>query len=95
MKIKFLILVLLILTGSFVFAQQLELEKTFKISRASKGGFLASLDYDKEAKSYMLTYFTDQKKNTFKYVQHVFDKDFNLIIEGEFTEEDEEEIQVG
>src|SRR5512133_3959317 len=89
MKIKFLIPVLLILTGSFVSAQQLELEKTFKISRASKRGFLAGLDYDNQAKTYTLTYFTDQKKNTFKYEQYVFDNDFNLIKDGEFTEEAE------
>lgn len=89
MKIKFLIPVLLILTGSFASAQQLELEKTFKISRASKRGFLAGLDYDKDAKTYTLTYFTDQKKNTFKYEQYVFDNDFNFIKDGEFTEEAE------
>ena len=89
MKIKFLIPVLIILTGSFAFAQQLELEKTFKISRASKRGFLAGLDYDRDAKTYTLTYFTDQKKNTFKYEQYVFDNDFNLIKDGEFTEEAE------
>lgn len=72
-------------------AQQLELEKTYKISRASKRGNLAGLDYDPAAKTYTLTYFTDMKKRSstyeFKYEQYVFDNDFNIIKEDEFTEE--------
>ncbi len=79
----------LLFAGSFVMAQQLDLEKTYKISRASKRGFLAGLDYDKTAKTYTLTYFTDQKKNTFKYEQYVFDNDFNFIKDDEFTEDAE------
>ncbi|MBX2899651.1 MAG: hypothetical protein KF775_08370 [Cyclobacteriaceae bacterium] len=88
MKIKLLLGALLV-CASVANAQQLELEKTFKISRASKRGFLAGLDYDPAAKTYSLTYFTDQKKNTFKYEQYVFDNDFNLVSENEFTEEAE------
>ncbi len=83
------LLIILLLAGPSLFAQQLELEKTYKISRASKRGYLAGLDYDQDAKTYTLTYFTDQKKNTFKYEQYVFDNDFNLIKDGEFTEEAE------
>lgn len=90
MKKKFLVFLVVLLAGaSQLQAQQLDLEKTYKISRASKRGFLAGLDYDKDAKTYTLTYFTDQKKNTFKYEQYVFDNDFNLVKEGEFTEEAE------
>jgi hypothetical protein len=83
------LLIILLLSGPTLLAQQLELEKTYKISRASKRGYLAGLDYDQDAKTYTLTYFTDQKKNTFKYEQYVFDNDFNLIKDGEFTEEAE------
>lgn len=83
------LLILLLSVVMIVPAQQLELEKTYKISRASKRGYLAGLDYDNSAKTYTLTYFTDQKKNTFKYEQYVFDNDFNLIKDGEFTEEAE------
>ena len=71
------------------FSQQLELEKTYKISRASKRGELSGLDYDPTAKTYTLTYFTGQKKNTFKYEQYVFDVDFNFIKDGEFEEDAE------
>src|SRR6478609_6257274 len=79
---------LFMLTG-LVFSQQLELEKTYKISRASKRGELAGLDYDRDAKTYTLTYFTGQKKNTFKYEQYVFDNDFNFVKDGEFEEDAE------
>ena len=79
---------LFMLTG-LAFSQQLELEKTYKISRASKRGELAGLDYDRDAKTYTLTYFTGQKKNTFKYEQYVFDNDFNFVNDGEFEEDAE------
>lgn len=87
-KLLMLMLALFIATPMLV-AQQLELEKTYKISRASKRGELSGLDYDKEAKTYTLTYFTGQKKNTFKYEQYVFDTDFNFIKDGEFEEDAE------
>jgi len=74
-------------------AQTLDLEKTYKISRASKRGNLAGLDFDATAKTYTLTYFTDLKsksgKYIFKYEQYVFDNDFNLVKDGEFEEESE------
>ncbi len=74
-------------------AQQLELEKTYKISRASKRGELSGLDYDKDAKTYTLTYLTGQKKQgdkiVFKYEQYVFDNDFNFIKDTELEEEAE------
>ncbi|MFY8036676.1 MAG: hypothetical protein ACOVMQ_05885, partial [Cyclobacteriaceae bacterium] len=74
-------------------AQQLELEKTYKISRASKRGELSGLDYDKDAKTYTLTYLTGQKKQgdkiVFKYEQYVFDNDFNFIKDAELEEEAE------
>lgn len=85
-KIIFAIAGLIMLTGQ-VYSQQLELEKTYKISRASKRGELSGLDYDSKAKTYTLTYFTDQKKNTFKYEQYVFDSDFNFIKDAEFEED--------
>jgi hypothetical protein len=90
MKKKLVVLMMALLFAvPLVMAQQLDLEKTYKISRASKRGFLAGLDYDNDAKTYTLTYFTDQKKNTFKYEQYVFDNDFNFVKDGEFTEEAE------
>jgi hypothetical protein len=90
MKKNLIVLVVaLLFAAPSIMAQQLDLEKTYKISRASKRGFLAGLDYDKDAKTYTLTYFTDQKKNTFKYEQYVFDNDFNFIKDDEFTEDAE------
>jgi hypothetical protein len=83
------LIILLLIAAHTMLAQQLDIEKTYKISRASKRGYLAGLDYDRDAKTYTLTYFTDQKKNTFKYEQYVFDNDFNFIKDGEFTEEAE------
>lgn len=85
---------ILLLAGFIVLAgtgqsQQLDLEKTYKISRASKRGNLAGLDFDPAAKTYTLTYFTDLKKNVFKYEQYVFDGDFNFIEDREVTEEAE------
>ncbi len=72
-------------------SQQLELEKTYKISRASKRGELSGLDYDKDAKTYTLTYLTGQKKQgdkvVFKYEQYVFDNDFNFVKDTELEEE--------
>jgi hypothetical protein len=80
--------VMVFMTG-YLFAQELELENTYKISRASKRGNLAGLDYDYGAKTYTLTYFTGQKRNTFKYEQYVFDNNFNLVSDNEFEEEAE------
>jgi hypothetical protein len=72
-------------------SQQLELEKTYKISRASKRGELSGLDYDKDAKTYTLTYLTGQKKQgdkiVFKYEQYVFDNDFNFVKDSEIEED--------
>lgn len=74
-------------------AQVLEAENTYKISRASKRGNLAGVDYDPTAKTYTLTYFTDMKKKgkiiEFTYEQYVFDNNFNFVRDGEFTEEAE------
>ena len=74
-------------------SQQLELEKTYKISRASKRGELSGLDYDKDAKTYTLTYLTGQKKQgdkiVFKYEQYVFDNDLNFVSDTELEEEAE------
>ena len=76
---------------SITLAQTLDLEKTYKISRASKRGNLAGLDFDANAKTYTLTYFTDMKNKSDKYImkyeQYVFDNDFNFIKDGEFEEE--------
>ncbi|HRG08592.1 MAG TPA: hypothetical protein PLJ08_08435, partial [Cyclobacteriaceae bacterium] len=61
MKNTLLVFLIVFMAGTTqLLAQQLDLEKTYKISRASKRGFLAGLDYDKDAKTYTLTYFTDQ-----------------------------------
>lgn len=72
-------------------AQVLDIENTYKISRASKRGNLAGVDYDPAAKTYTLTYFTDMKKKgkiiEFTYEQYVFDNNFNFVRDGEFTEE--------
>ncbi len=87
-KIFLLFTALLVAAGSLT-AQELELEKTYKISRASKRGTLAGLDYDYVDRTYTLTYFTGQKRNTFKYEQYVFDHDFNLVSDNEFEEEAE------
>lgn len=82
-----------LLLTSWACAQELELEKTYKISRASKRGELSGLDYDKEAKTYTLTYLTDMKKKSdkyvFKYEQYVFDNDFNFIKDAELEEDAE------
>lgn len=74
-------------------AQVLETENTYKISRASKRGNLAGVEFDPAAKTYTLTYFTDMKKKgkiiEFTYEQYVFDNNFNFVRDGEFTEEAE------
>lgn len=91
------VLLLVVMLGFSItysaFAQVLETENTFKISRASKRGYLAGLDYDEKAGTYTLTYFTDMKKKgkmiEFTYEQYVFNEDFKLVSENEFTEEAE------
>ena len=91
MKKIYLLLCLLVSVG--LQAQVLELEKTYKISRASKRGELSGLDYDKEARTYTLTYLTDMKKKSdryiFKYEQYVFDSDFNFVKDAELEEDAE------
>ncbi len=92
MNVKCLFLVIVFVsTGIHLSAQQLELEKTYKISRASKRGELSGLDYDKDAKTYTLTYLTDMKKKSdkyiFKYEQYVFDSEFNFVKDTELEED--------
>ena len=68
------------------FSQEVETEKTYEISRKSKRGFLAGIDFDKDAKTYQLTYITKQTERKLKYEFYKFDNDFNFLADGEGEE---------
>ncbi|MFQ3575253.1 MAG: hypothetical protein SNJ77_02345 [Cytophagales bacterium] len=74
-----LTLSLLGLLSIATFAQEIEAEKTYQISRKSKRGFLAGIDYDADQKTYQLTYFTKQTQRKLNYEFYIFDNDFNMI----------------
>ncbi|MCE7864237.1 MAG: hypothetical protein DYG99_11925 [Bacteroidetes bacterium CHB5] len=90
-RLMFLMPLLLACITAPVFAQVLDTENTYKISRASKRGSLAGVEFDEVAKTYTLTYLTDMKKKgkvvEFTYEQYVFDNNFNFVKDAEFTEE--------
>ena len=71
------VLTFLLLTGSLL-AQVVETEKTYEISRKSKRGFLAGVDFDETAKTYQLTYITKLTERKLKFESYKFDNDFNF-----------------
>lgn len=88
---KFVLMLTLVTVLTPAYTQVLDAENTYKISRASKRGSLAGVEYSETDKTYTLTYFTDMKKKgrvvEFTYEQYVFDNNFNFVKDGEFTEE--------
>lgn len=70
-----------------VFAQQVELEKTYEISSKAKRGYLGGVEYDEAKQIYSLTYVTKSTAKVGKFETYKFDKDFNFI---ELVEEEVE-----
>jgi hypothetical protein len=62
----------------WVVAQTIDLEKTYKITGASKRGALANVEYNKET-GYTLTYVTKSNDRMARFQIYTFDKDFNFI----------------
>ena len=77
------------LSGS-LFGQVVETEKTYEISRKSKRGYLAGLDYDENAKTYQLNYITKLTDRKLKYEYYKFDNNFNFLSDGEGEEKFEQ-----
>ena len=78
---RFLLSTLLIVVLIFPLvatAQKIELEKTYKITGASKRGALNNVEYNKET-GYTLTYVTKSNEKMAKFQIYTFDKDFNFI----------------
>lgn len=73
-----------------LFAQVVETEKTYEISRKSKRGYLAGLDYDESAKTYQLNYITKLTDRKLKYEYYKFDNNFNFLSDGEGEEKFEQ-----
>jgi hypothetical protein len=86
MKKLSLFIVPFMLMASSSFGQEVETEKTYEISRKSKRGYLAGVDFDDAAKTYQLTYITKQTERKLKYEFYKFDNDFNFLSDGEGEE---------
>ena len=75
---KNLLLTFVLLLPIAVIAQKVDLEKTYKITGASKRGTLSNVEYDKD-KGYTLTYVTKSNEKMAKFQIYTFDKEFNFI----------------
>lgn len=71
------------------FAQDIEIEKTYTISKDAKKGFLGDVQYNEQTGSYLLSYVTKSKKTFAQFENYTFDKDFN------FVNMEKEEIEFG
>ena len=73
---SFLIMFFLI---NFGFAQDIDIEKTYTISKDAKKGFLGDVKFDPATGNYTLSYLTVAKKKYVKFEHYLFDKDFNFV----------------
>jgi len=71
-------LLVALLLPVMVVAQKIELEKTYKITNASKRGVLSNIEYNKDA-GYSLTYVTKSNEKMAKFQIYNFDKEFNFV----------------
>lgn len=62
-----------------VYAQKLDLEKTYEITGKSKRGYLGKVIYDESTKVYSLIYVTKSTETKIKFETYRFDKDFNFL----------------
>ncbi|MFH1120850.1 MAG: hypothetical protein V1775_13585 [Bacteroidota bacterium] len=77
---KLYLIGILVLTGFlYVSSQDIELEKTYDLSKDAKKGFLGDVRYNDQNESYLLSYCTKSKKTFAKFENYTFDKDFNFV----------------
>lgn len=68
-----------ILLVNSLFAQKIDLEKTYEITGKSKRGTLANVEHDASTGNYTLFYVTKSTDKKAKFEIYQFDKDFNFI----------------
>lgn len=75
------ILTLTLILGSYGLSQSqtIDLEKTYAITKQSKKGTLANVEFDESTGNYTLFYITKSNDKMAKIEVYVFDKDFNFI----------------
>jgi len=68
---------------SFIFinllSQDIDLEKTYTISKDAKKGFLGDVKFDPVSGNYTLSYITVAKKKYARFEHYSFDKDFEFV----------------
>jgi hypothetical protein len=77
------------MAGGMLFGQQIDLEKTYTISKDAQKGFLGDAWYDDATGNYNMTYVTTSKKKFARFEKYTFSKDF------EFVKMDKEELEAG
>jgi hypothetical protein len=78
-KMKLLLLTMLVfLFSQGIFAQVLDLEKTYEITGKAKRGALAKVEQDPATGDYTLYYVTKSRDQYMKFQIYTFDKDFNF-----------------
>jgi len=70
---------LFLISGEKAIAQSIDLEKTYEITKKSKKGTLANVEFDEASGNYTLYYITKSTEKMAKIEIYVFDKDFNFI----------------
>lgn len=70
---------ILAITGIETKAQTIDLEKTYTITKQSKKGTLANVEFDEATGNYTLYYITKSNDKMAKIEVYVFDKDFNFV----------------
>jgi hypothetical protein len=73
------ILILLTTSSWRIWAQELELQKSFALPEENKDRALLNVSYDSQQKTFTLSYVTKMSLKVLKLESFVFDYDFNLI----------------
>lgn len=83
----FAIVFAILFAAPTLYAQKVEMEKTYEISSKAKRGYLGGVEFDEASQIYSLTYVTKSTNKVGRFETYKFDKDFNFI---EMVEEEVE-----
>lgn len=79
MKKLFLLMLACVFVSLAAHAQVVDLQKTYTITKKSKKGALANVEYNSDKSQYTLTYMTKANDKMVKFEIYTFDRDFNFV----------------
>lgn len=83
---------LFLLFAATTFAQTLDLEKTYNVSKEAQKGFIHMVNSRVEDRQFDVVYRVRAKKNQAKFITYTFDTDFNFVKESEEIIDMEKEL---